>query len=44
MREENLTEKLLKLKSELIRKHFDNIKRGDSILVLNFDKKGIKGI
>ncbi len=43
MREENLTENLIELKSELIKKHFDNIKKGDSILVLNFDKKGIRG-
>lgn len=43
MREKNLTDNLLKLKSELIRKHFDNIKKGDAILVLNLDKKGIEG-
>ncbi len=43
MREENLTKKLLELKSKLMSKHFDNIKKSDAILVLNLDKNGSKG-
>lgn len=32
----------LKRKHDLIRKHYEKIKEADAILVLNYDKKGIK--
>jgi len=43
MRKNNLTDNLLKIKTKLIDKHIEKIKNSDAILVLNFDKGGIKG-
>ncbi|MGB2762310.1 MAG: hypothetical protein WBC21_02075 [Minisyncoccales bacterium] len=42
MRKNNLTEDLLKLKKSLIDEHIERIKNSDAVLVLNFDKNGIK--
>ncbi|MCK4520389.1 hypothetical protein KAT95_00790 [Candidatus Parcubacteria bacterium] len=42
MRKNNLTEDLLKLKKSLIDEHIERIKDSDAVLVLNFDKNGIK--
>lgn len=42
MRKNNLTEDLSKLKKSLIDEHIERIKNSDAILVLNFDKNGIK--
>ena len=42
MRKNNLTEDLLKLKKSLIDEHIERIKNSDAVLILNFDKKGIK--
>ena len=42
MRKNNLTGDLLKLKKSLIDEHIERIKDSDAVLVLNFDKNGIK--
>lgn len=39
---DNRTNAVFKKKYNLIRKHFEEVKKGDAILVLNYDRKGIK--
>jgi len=42
IRKNNPTKDLLKIKRSLIDEHIKRIKNSDAVLVLNFDKKGIK--
>lgn len=38
----NDAEKWFNLKPQFIKEHFENIKKSDAILVLNYDKNGVK--